>query len=192
MFGLESITIPENNLDAALQQTLAEIKLSGYTPIILCERSILFESLYKSPHFQARWRVQNSLMEQLDAHGLYEDCLVFGLNGLQDNRIILLDFRSYATLVQYRPAEKNDFPLYVTIEEIPIEKAREILDKNPDWANHPKTKEALSEGAALRRIQQHVIIQIWERFRLENINQKAGKVLQVIDASNGVPSQEAV
>jgi hypothetical protein len=189
--NLESATVPENNLDGAIQQTLAEMKASEYRPIILCERSVLFKKLYKSPHFQTRWRAQTSLLDQLGAQGLYEDSLVFGLGGLQDKRIVLLDFRSYATLVQYRPTEKNDFPLYLYVEEISTERAREILDKNPDWAKHPQTKEALSEEEALRRIQKHVIIQIWERFQLENIDTKAGRVLQVIDALNGVQSREA-
>jgi hypothetical protein len=188
--NLESETVPENNLDAAIQQTLAELKASEYKPIILSERSVLFKNLYKSPHFQTRWRAQNSLVDQLGAQGLYEDSLVFGLGGLQDKRIVLLDFRSYATLVQYRPTEKDDFPLYLYIEEISTERAREILEKNPDWAKHPQTKEALSEEEALRRIQKHVIIQIWERFQLENIDPKAGRVLRVIDAWNGVQSQE--
>jgi len=191
MLNLESTAVSEDDLDSVIQQTLAEMQSSAYTPIILCERSVLFETIYKSPHFKARWRAQNSLLDQLGAQGLYEDSLVFGLVGLQDKRIVLLDFRAYATLVQYRPTEKDDFPLYVSIEEISAEKAGEILNKNPDWAKHPKTKEPLSEEAALRRIQRRVIIQIRERFRLENINPKAGKALQIIDVPNSVPSQKA-
>jgi hypothetical protein len=184
MLNLDLKSILEEDFDSAIQQTVAEMKSSGYTPIILCERSILFGIMYKSPYFQTRWRAQNSLVEQLDANGLYEDCLVFSLGSLTDRRLIILDFRSYADLVQYRPLNEANFPLYISIEEISAAKAGEILDKNPDWAKHPKTKEPISEEAALRRIQQHVIIQIWERFRLENINPDAGRVIQIIDVSN--------
>ena len=74
------------------------------------------------------------------------------------------------------PTEKNDFPLYISIDEISVEKAKSILEKNPAWAINPRTKEALSEEATIRRIQQNVIIQIWERVRLENVNAEAARM----------------
>jgi len=181
---LGSTAIPENDPETSIRLSLAEMKSLGYTPIILCEKSLLFGTLYKSSHFLARWRLQNDLVELLNAYGLYDDTLVFTINGLSDKTLVLLDFNVFATLVQYRPTDEKDFPLHISIEEITLERAREILERNPDWALHPENKEALSEEAALRRIQQHVHVQIWERFRLENINIKAGRVLRVVDETN--------
>lgn len=185
-----STTVLENDIVSALQKVLADMKAAGYSPIILSERSVLFELLYKLPLFQARWRKQNDTVEQLGAIGLYEDSLVFDLGGLTGKRLVIVDIKAFATLVQYRPNEKENFPLHISIEEINLERARGILERNPDWALHPETKEELSEDAALRRIQQHVHVQIWERFKLEDIDQNAGRVIRVVSENDGTADRE--
>ncbi len=191
MLRQESNIVLEDELDEVIKQALTELRSLGYVPVILCESSILFERIYKSPHFHGRWRVQNSLLDQLGAEGLFEDTLVFNLREFQDKSIVLIDIKAYATLVQYRPTEKDDFPLFVHIEEITDVRAREILSNNQEWAIHTKTGEVLDDETAIRQIKRHVIIQISERFRLENINPQAGKVFRIIDKSINVPAQEA-
>lgn len=192
ILGVETKTTMENDLDNAIILRIAEMTSAGYSPIILCERTLLYQLIYKSPHFRGHWALQNSLLDRLSGHGLYEETMVFSINGIPEKTIIMLDFGAFATLVQYRPTEKSDFPLYISIDEISVEKAKSILEKNPAWAINPRTKEALSEEAAIRRIQQNVTIQIWERFRLENVNPKAGKVLQVMDTPKDIPTQETI
>jgi hypothetical protein len=190
ILGVETNTTTENELDNAIIVRIAEMTSAGYSPIILCERTLLYQILYKSRHFRGHWALQNSLLDRLSGYGLYEETMVFSINGVPEKTIIILDLGAYATLVQYRPTEKNDFPLCISIDEISVEKAGSILEKNPSWAINPRTEETLSEEAAIRRIQQNVTIQIWERFRLENVNPKAGKIIQVIDAPKDIPTQE--
>ena len=190
LLSLESISIQDNELATSISENLKKMKSLGYSPIILCERSLLFGSIYKLSNFQARWRTQNELGELLNAQGLYDDTLVFPIWSMSKKTIVLIDLKSFATLVQYRPTDGKDFPLHILIEEISDERAKEILVKNPDWSMHPKTEEKLSEEASIRRIQQHVHVQILERFRLEDIDKKAGRLLRVLDETNDTSDRE--
>ena len=180
------------DLDRALLQNLGELRSSGFNPVILCNRKMIFGTLKKSEHFQHSWRVQNKeFLKQMGAVGLYDKVPVIDIDISDSSRLTLVDFRVYAKLVQYRPTESEDFPLYVSIETINEEQAAEILLKRPEWAKDSETGDTLDLDSAIRKIRQHVYIRIWQRFRLEDKNPDAVRIIQIEQYPSQTPLGEA-
>lgn len=168
------------DLDEKLIQKLVELRSLGLNPVILCNRKMVFETLNKSKRFQYGWRVQDQeLLRKIGAVGLYDEAFVIDIEAPDSSRLILVDIQAYAKLVQYRPTETEDFPLSISIETLSDEEAAEILLKNPDWAKDSKTGAMLDQEAAIRKIRQHVHLQIWQRFRLEDKNPNAVRIIKV-------------
>jgi hypothetical protein len=175
---LDEISLED--LDEILKRKLGELRASGLNPVILCNRKMVFETLTKSERFQYGWRVQDQeLLRKMGAVGLYDEAFVIDIEIPDSTRLILVDIKAYAKLVQYRPTEKEDFPLSISIETLSDEEAAKILQKNPDWAKDSETGAMLDQEAAIRKIRQHVHLQIWQRFRLEDKNPDAVRIIKV-------------
>ncbi len=169
--------IVANDIDERIKSHIDEMNLLGYSPVMFLKSSHWLEYSMESKLYQAEWKLANEVIELLDADGLFDETtFVFSTHTMNENTVVLVDLSAFATLCQYRPSEKTDFPLYISIEELDLQKANEILEANPDWGIDD-TEEEMSEEEAIRKIQQRVHLQILERFQLEDIDQKACRVL---------------
>ncbi len=166
-----------NDLDSTLCQALLELYSQDLKPILVISHNILYDVLGKLPHFQHQWSSQRGDTGIMGVRGYFMDAVVIELPELQKDVIILVDMSLFGTLAQYRPTEDDQFPLSITVQLIDTEQANEIVEKNPNWRKDEETGEELDLEAAIRRVQQHVILQISEKCRLEGKNPQSGIVI---------------
>jgi len=174
---LPSVSISIDEFDIVIPRQLSLLQSNGFNPIVLYGNE-LHRKFYESKNYEPKWRATKTGPKELKhLDGFYNESLVIRYPG-NPNTVVICDITEFGDLVQYKvDEEKPDFPLSFSIKEISEEQAKEYLVKNPELAKHPDTGKVLLEKDALRRIQQDVELAIWQRFEVENINPKAGIVI---------------
>jgi hypothetical protein len=162
------------DFDEIIRQYLGEMRTKGMKPIILHSGLPVFTAFRKSQAFEPIWKLSQSLPDVIGIKGCYDGALVVSSHELQpENSVVLVDLSIIGVLAQYPPDGNDQFPLSLTIEEFSKAQAEKILSDNPDWSKDSKTSKFISREAAIRRIQQYVGIQVWERVCLEDINDES-------------------
>jgi len=159
-----------NNFEEILNTCLLEYKSNESTFIILFNGADLMKLLHESKSFIPDWRIDKSAFKSPGFMGLYNQIPVFRFDPIEENSLILIDIKSFGILSQYGISDSKEFPITIRINEITHDQAKTILEKNPEWNKNPKNGGILDFESAIRRILQHVSIQIWEYCILEEIN----------------------
>lgn len=186
-------SIPLEKFDEEIEKQILNLNKKGYKPIILFGHD-LYEKIHNSKKFEPSWRITKKPPEGLTNFfsGYYEAIPVFSYPG-DSNSILICDFSKFGSLVQYK-VDKDipDFPLQIRIEEITETRAKEFITKNPKLLIDSVTKSELSEEEALRKIQQEVILAIWEKFDVEDIDLNAGFIIRFKDTKKKISNKNSM
>jgi hypothetical protein len=182
-FGkLRTVSAKPKDFDVVVSKHLALLQKKGFHPIILSGHG-LFRQLRESKNYERKWdktKTESTRLKNLD--GFYKDIPILR-PPINANWVVIYDPSKFGDLVQYRPyTDKTDFPFSVSIKEISPERAKELFQNNPNLAKDNDTDSVPNEEIALRKIQQHVELDIWQRFEVKKINSKAGFLIDFGDA----------
>jgi hypothetical protein len=169
------------DFDQVLQENIERLRAQGFNPIILYGHK-LHRQFFESKNYEPRWRSTKLVPKGLEfLEGFFKDTFVFRFP-VEPNCVVIYDPARFGEFVHYKVDEdKPDFPLSISVNIISEEKAKEYLVKNPDLAKQLDTGEVLSEKDAIRKVQQHVELAIWQRFKIENVDKKSGIVIKFDD-----------
>jgi len=166
------------NFDKEISKQVAVLKSKGYTPIILCGREF-HDYLFNSKNYEPHWKTIKPKPQGIaNFDGYYNDSIVL-LHPTASKTVLICDFSKFGTLVQFKVNEKMpDFPLQFSIKEISIERAKEYLIKYPNLLKNSLLGKEISSEEAIRKIQQDVELAIWQRNHIQDIDAKAGVIIE--------------
>lgn len=173
-----------NNFDQILVENIIALREKGLNPLVLYG-STLHGKFFESKNYEPRWRSKKVFPKELEfLDGFFYDTYVFRFP-VDANSVVIYDPTMFGDFVQYKvDKDKSDFPLSVSVKEISDEKAKKYIVDHPELKKKEGTEETLSEEEAVRKLQQTVELAIWQRFRIENVNKKAGVVIKFESAEN--------
>lgn len=183
LLGLPGVDVELDKLTISLKQHLDELRSTGYAPIILYGGWEIRKKIFAASEFEPSWRIQQP-PDLKHADGTFDGALILQFSDAPKGVAILVDIARFGRLVQYRIDESADFPLFIAIQEITLDTAASLLDKQPELAKHPQTGVMLNREDAIRRLQQRVLVNIWERCRFEDKDLASGKVLHVSELTD--------
>jgi len=160
--------------DDLLNRIVSDMKNAELSPIILFSGPSIRAEFSKSHHFRPSWQTDVSLPNIQGVEGTYQEALVVRLAGIEDNDVVVIDLNHYATLVQYPPRNAGQFPLFINVEELSVDRALELMKVQPNLAKDPVSQRILDREEALRWYQLRVLVEVSELIRLENPNPFAG------------------
>ena len=187
---MSSISAHLEEFDDVIQIQVSLLQALGYNPVILYGHE-LHRYFFESKNYEPRWRTTKLGPKGLrNIDGFYKEIVVMRAP-LSPKSVAIFDPAKFGTLAYYRiDDDKPDFPILFSVKEISIQRAKEYIVKNPNLSKHPETGIMLSEEDALKRIQQDVELDILMRFRVEDIDSKAGIIINFGNSDNSKGSAD--
>ena len=184
--SLPQITVKEINFEQLLEDTLKKMQLQNLNPIILFGDFFFHKFFYETNKFTPKWKIANPIPSISQFEGIFDKYPIFRIPELKEKRLILIDLKLFGLLKQYRPTQsksESSNQLYISIAKLTDAEVEKIYQEKPDWLIDNQDGKIFEWSIAERKIRQKAGLKIWQKFRFENKNNKAGfqLVLENID-----------
>jgi hypothetical protein len=173
--SLPEIKIELAQFDRTLEDTVMKMKEDKLSLVILYSDWVIHKQLNENHDFEPSWRSKRPAPKIFSYEGYFKECPVFRISGIAPKSLILLDFSRFGLLVQYKPFPTSEsFPLYISVNLLSEDDIEKIYADSPKWLKDIGKGEKPEKEIAKRKIQQYVGLKIFERFRIEEKNNKSG------------------
>lgn len=168
---------PVDQIEKVLNKAVEKLSHESYEPnaVLVPDSWNVLYRIKQSPHFK------DSDLEKSSSVGSYKGVRVFNLLGTETRGIYVLDLKKLGHWKQYKRKkmlhkeelmEGGIFTFY--IEQYDEEKAKSLIEAHPEMFREPGTDKKLDEHSVIRKLLQQVNIRIFEQFRYEIKDKKAG------------------
>jgi hypothetical protein len=170
MNSLPMVKTNLDRLDDTIYHNLNSLRANGSNPILLYNR-VHIHGINKSKYYKPAWKVDIHELKDIEGfNGTFDGAAIINIGEHCTQNILLVDFCYFAKLVQYRFDKGSEYPLSITIEPMDEKKADKLLTNQPDLLIDKDSGEKIEREKAIRNLLQKVHLQIWQKFRLEDID----------------------
>lgn len=174
--SIPTIEVGVDQFEPLIVEALQDLRGEGANPVVFFSGLMPYRALLECSQFRLRWKVEIPISAIAAVEGTLDDALVVNLGlSMEKDTVTVVDLNRFGVLVQYAVDQGDESPLSISVEEISPERADRLLEDQPGLARDPDTGQTLEHGAARRRLQQRVVVDIWERCQFEDIDPSAGR-----------------
>jgi len=177
--ALKRNKIPPNKLLRTLNDSINKLKEKGYDPIVIFSWDIhISENQEESDDlsFIPRWDPECPLKIDLPSFegACGENTPVFKLLYKRlEKSICVVDIKKLGKLIQYKPHEDADGPLFFSVVPFDDKKAEELIKRQPDFKKD-KDGKIMKKEDAIFHLKQKVHLRIYEKYEFKIEDKKAG------------------